>query len=380
MTLKPLIITLAIIALTACGNAPKPGKTATQSYVSDLAAVDKTLFFTGTIQPLRSSSISVPMDAVVDSMSAHYGQRVKKDEVIAVLSSTELQRQYNETLTDYLKAKDSFAVARAKFTGTKNLWDAGLLSKNNYLSEKSSLDTARVTLMQSTRKLSEMLEKMDDQDTRDLSQLNLAEFDKVRQALSGKHDRIYLKAPASGVLLYPPKSGDDKGERLSVGSSVKAGQVFALVGDLTGVSIEIDVPEIDIGNIRPGMKASITGVALGQQVLQGELVVVNAQASASSGSALPSFSALVEVKQLTAEQQAWVKVGMSAAVALAVADDKHLLIPVAAIRQQSGDSMVTVREPDGKLVDRRISTGAAQADKVIVEAGLHAGDVVVYDE
>ncbi|MGQ3890761.1 efflux RND transporter periplasmic adaptor subunit [Legionella sp. CNM-4043-24] len=378
--IRMIILALLVTQLSACGETPKSGRPGAHTYVSRKEAVDKTLYFTGTIQPLHASSVSVPMDAVVESMDIHYGQPLKKGDVIAVLRSTELQRQYNETLTDYLKAKDSFAVARAKFTGTKNLWDAGLLSKNNYLSEKSSLDTARVTLMQSTRKLSEMLEKMDDSDARDLSQLSLAEFDKVRQALSGKHDRIFLKAPADGVLLYPPKSGEDKGERLSVGSSVKAGQVFALVGDLTGVSIEIDVPEIDIDKIRAGLKASVTGVAMRHEVLQGELVAINAQASAGNGSALPSFSAVVEIRHLTKSQQAWVKVGMSAAVALMVADDQHLFIPIAAVRQQSGDSMVTVREPDGKLVDRRISTGAAQADKVIVETGLREGDVVVYDE
>lgn len=375
-----MLVSLVVAGLNACGGPHKSGKPEARTYVAELIAVDKTLYFTGTIQPLRSSSVSIPINAVIESMNIHYGQQVKKNEVIAVLSSTELQKQYNETLTDYLKSKDSFAVTRAKFTGTQNLWDAGLLSKNNYLSEKSGLDTARVTLMQSTRKLTEMLEKMDERDTRNLSRLSLAEFDKVRQALSGKHDRIYLKAPASGVLLYPPKSGDGKGERLSVGSSVKAGQVFALVGDLTGISVEIDVPEIDIDKIRAGMKASITGVALGRQSLQGELVAVNAQASASSGSALPSFSALVEVTHLSKTQQPWVKVGMSAAVALAVEDDKHLFVPVAAVRQQGGESVVTVRGPDGKLSDRCVSTGAAQADKVIIETGLGAGDVVVYDE
>ena len=42
-------------------------------------------------------------------------------------------------MTDYLKAKDSDTIAKAKFTGTQDLWGSGLLSKNNYLSEKSNV-------------------------------------------------------------------------------------------------------------------------------------------------------------------------------------------------------------------------------------------------
>jgi len=312
-------------------------------------------------------------------MEYHYGQMVKNNDVVVTLNSSDLQKQFNDTLTDYLKAKDSFGVAKAKFTGTQELWDAGLISKNNYLSEKSSLATSRVSLMQSARKLTEMLEKMDD-DNQELSALSIAEFEKVRQALTGNHNLIHLRAPAEGILLYPPKSTDDNASHLSVGSAVKAGQVIGLIGDLSGVSVEIDVPEIDIDKIHPGMKATITGVALGKQVLQGEVVSVNAQAIASSGSSLPSFTAMVEVKKLTDSQKPWIKVGMSAAIELEVESESQLLVPIAAVSRDKGASVVTVRQSDGKVVTRQVATGGAQADKVIIESGLRSGDVVVYDQ
>ena len=377
--LIPVITIALLINLVGCSNSTRANSHKQQTYTVKRESVHKALFFTGTIAPLQESTITSPMDCVIETMNFHYGQMVNKGDVIVTLNSTELQRQYNETLTEYLKAKDSFSVARAKFTGTQNLWDAGLLSKNNFLSEKSSLDTARVTLIQATRKLTEMLEKMDDGDEESLSKLSIAEFDKVRQALTGKHNLIHLKAPATGVLLYPPKSSDDKTGHLTTGSAIKAGQVFALVGDLTGIRVEIDVPEIDIEEIHPGMKATITGVALGKQQIKGQLVAVNGQASAASGNALPSFSAVVEVKVLTDSQRPWIKVGMSAAIELAVEGDTQLFIPIAAIRQERGASVVTVRSPNGVESTRRVVTGAADIDKVIVDSGLNEGDVVVYN-
>ncbi|VEG91655.1 efflux RND transporter periplasmic adaptor subunit [Legionella spiritensis] len=370
-------ISLAAV-LAACGKGHEEKKDSTMTYVVKKESIHKSLYFTGNVQPLRENTLTSPTDAVVETMNYHYGQMVRAGDVVMILNSSELQKQYNDTLTDYLKAKDSFNVAKAKFTGTQELWEAGLLSKNNYLSEKSSLDTARISLMQATRKLTEMIEKMDDKTAQHLSDLSLAEFDKVREALTTQHNRIYLKAPADGVLLYPPKSGDEKTGRPSVGTSVKSGQVIALVGDLSGISVEIDVPEIDIDKIHTGMDATITGVAMGKQVLHGKLVAVNNQASMSTGGTLPSFNAIVEVKQLTGEQRKWIKVGMSASIELGIDSDDKLLVPIAAVQQEKGASMVMVRTSRGALEKRLVKTGAAQADKVVIEDGLNIGDVVEY--
>ncbi|MDI1351760.1 MAG: efflux RND transporter periplasmic adaptor subunit [bacterium] len=370
---------LVLLGLSSCHDKPKVLNSTTHSYTVTAKSLHKTLHFTGTVQPLHESSIVSPMEAVVDSMDFHYGQMVKKGDIVLTLNSNELQRQYNDTLTDYLKAKDSYSIAKAKFVGTQELWSSGLLSKNNYLSEKSGVDTARVTLMQATRKLTEMLEKMDENNAQPLSSLSLADFDKVRKILASNHNIIRLKAPGDGVILYPPKSGDDKATRISVGSSVKSGQVIALVGDLRGISVEIDVPEIDIDKIHPGMKAIISGVAFGKHQLKGQVVAVNAQASNGSNGGLPSFTAMVEVTELSKEQQPWIKVGMSAAIELEVDSNKQLLIPIAAVRRDKGTMIVTLKTPKGSLETRIIVTGSVQADSVVVESGLKAGDVVVYE-
>lgn len=381
MTIYFKLITGIILTwlLVACGGHDKPKASASSTYQVKEQPFHKTLHFTGTVQPLNESTVMSPMEAVVETMHFHYGQRVKKGDVLLTLNSTELQKQYNDTLTDYLKAKDSYTIAKAKFSGTEDLWAAGLLSKNNYLSEKSSLDTARVTLMQATRKLTEMLEKMDENNTQNLSSLSLSDFEKIRKVLTSNHSVIQLKAPSDGIMLYPPKSGEDKTTRISVGSLVKSGQVIALVGNLKGISIEIDVPEIDIDKIRPGMSATISGVAFGKHHLKGILVAVNAQASSTSSGGLPSFTAVVEVASLTTEQQPWIKVGMSAAIELNIDNDNQLIIPIAAIKREKGNSVVNVRIAQGQTQKRIITTGPAQADSVVVETGLKEGDVVVYD-
>lgn len=378
--LKKVILSLLVMGLSACGGEQKPDRAEQHFYTVTAKPFHKMLHFSGTIQPIREHSIVSPMEAVVETMSVHYGQMVNKDDVVLTLNSNELQKQYNDTLTDYLKAKDNYSITKAKFNGTQELWDAGLLSKNNYLSEKSGIDTARITLMQASRKLSELLEKMDESTSSlHLSNLSLADFAKIKQVLTANHNLIRLKAPGNGVMLYPPKSGEDKTTRITVGSSVKSGQVIALIGDLSGISVEIDVPEVDIDKIRPGMRATINGVAFGKQQLEGRLVAVNAQASNSSSGALPSFSAVVEVKKLTPEQQRWVKVGMSAAIELNSDSEQQLLVPIKAVKRDKGHSIVRVKNNKGGIEQRVVTTGPAQADSVVIETGLTAGEIIVYD-
>ncbi len=374
-----LLPLLCLSLLAACSGSKPDNKQGAKTYVVHVETVHKTLYFTGTVQPRQEYTLTSPMDAIVETMPFHYGQHIKKGEVVFILNSAELQKQYNDTLTEYLKAKDSFTIARAKFTGTEDLWQAGLIAKNNYLSEKSSLNTARVTLMQATRKLSEMLEKMGDSNYQDLSHLSFSEFDKVREALAGKHNLIYVKSPGDGVLLYPPKAAEDKNARITVGAAAKTGQVLGLIGDLGGICVEIDIPEVDIDKMKPGMSAVIRGVAFAKQELKGQLLAINAQASTGSGNALPSFTAIVGVKSLSAEQQALVKVGMSASIELVSDSEDKILIPIAAVTQKHGQSMVQVVTAKGVISERQVVTGAARADKVVIDSGLKVGDVVTYE-
>lgn len=370
---------LLILALTGCGSQIEQKKGSEKTYVVQEEPLQKRLFFSGTIQPLRESTLTSPLDAVVETIHYRYGQQVKKGDLVFTLHSNELQKQYNTTLTEYLKAKDSYTVAQAKFRGTEELWHSGLLAKNNFLSEKSSLATARMSLLQATQKLREMLENTDEANRQNVSTLSLAEVDKVRRALSGNHNLIRLKAPTDGVLLYPPKSNETNAIKLQVGSTLKSGQVAALVGDLTGISVEIDIPEVDIDKIHPGMPAKISGIALGKQVLDGSLVAVNAQAMPASGGALSSFSAVVEVKVLNELQRSWIKVGMSAAIEIIVDHDQQLLVPIAALKQEKGQSLVKLQDKNGATKTQIVTTGTAQADKVVITSGLAAGDVVIYD-
>ena len=81
---KQLVLLLVLAHLTACGEEKKEQltKSELQSYTVTAKPLHKVLHFTGTVQPIHENSIVSPMEAVVDAMSFHYGQPVKKGEVV----------------------------------------------------------------------------------------------------------------------------------------------------------------------------------------------------------------------------------------------------------------------------------------------------------
>lgn len=375
---KCIGIFLSVLCLLSCKTEARSADKAQKTYEVKQENLHKTLYFTGTLAPLQEHSLTAPMDGIIESMPIHYGQSLQKGGVILTINSEELQKQYNDILTEYLKAKDSYTMTKARFSGTEDLWNAGLISKNNFLSEKSNLNTVHISLMQASKKLAELLDKMGENSYDDLSDLSFAKFDKVSKALDGKHNLIYLKSANPGVLLYPPKNSDEKSGKLSVGASIKSGEVLALIGDLSGVRVDIEIPEVDIDKVKPGMHAIIKSTAFPKTALQGELIAINAQALTNGSGTLPSFNAVVEVKKLTPEQQAWVKVGMSASIELNTNESKKIMVPIAAITQNHGQSKLTIRSPSGKLEQRIVVTGAALEDKVVIESGVHAGEIIIY--
>ena len=131
MKLKFLGILIIAISLFACKDKQQPIADE-HSIVVKEQTISSTLHFTGNVQPLQENALTSPMEAVVESMPFHYGQWVKKGQVVFTLNSTELQKQYNETLTEYLKAKDSYSIAKAKFNGTQDLLKSSPISKNNF--------------------------------------------------------------------------------------------------------------------------------------------------------------------------------------------------------------------------------------------------------
>lgn len=379
--MRRLIFMMVLLSLGSCGQADK--KQTASKPIHEMVIEEKTvysdLYFSGTVEPYSQVALTSPVDAVVTEKKFNYGQSVKAGQVLVVMDSSQMQKEYSGLLAEYLKAKDIFDTSQAKFVGTQNLWQAGLIPKNNYISERSSLNNANVSFLQAREKLSNMLAKLQVNDGGQLFTLDISQTDAVNEALKRQYNVVALRAQKKGLILQPPKEGD-KSNKLSVGGSVKRGQTLALIGDMSGISIPINISEVDLEKIHVGQRANVSGVAFSGLQLTGYVSQVNYQAThtQSNGSGLPVFGATVVVPKLSVKQAQQIRVGMSAKIKLIIESPHVIEVPIEAVQRHGGQTFISKLKPSGKTEKVAVVTGATQINKVIITSGLKPGDKIQY--
>jgi HlyD family secretion protein len=368
-----------VICLISCKEKSKETVQEKSFIVREEVSTEK-LYFSGEIKPIREAAVSVPSDAMVKKMLFNFGDSVKENQALLILNSPTQQKEYDDALTSYLKAKDDLDIAEAKFSGTQSLWKAGLVSENSFKSDKSALFTNKITLLQAKAKLTLLAKRLKGVSTDSMLELSLSDFDRVQTLLDKDKNKIILHAPYDGIALLPPKKDDS--HELRVGSQLKSSDVVALVGDVSGLAVTIKIPEINIDKIKKGMKAEITGIAFPGFTLSSVVQSINAQANSSAGDSggLPVFTAKVVVPTLSREQKAVVKMGMSASVHVILQEKSRMMIPIKAVRLDKGKIWVKRKDKQGVVTNVEVTTGISTSDSVQVLSGLLVGEQLIWSQ
>ncbi len=338
-----------------------------------------TLYFHGIVKPMNITSVVAPVDGVVVKMSFQYGQKVKKGQPLIELSSNKLQEDYQSALTNYLKAKEDYNTTVSKYKAEQALWKLQIIPQDELVSAKSSLDSSHISYLQATYALEAQLKKSPNISA-SVKELRLSEFNRVDKALQVHYNNLEINADGSGVALPPSKSGtDSQAETITVGSSVKLGQMITKIGDLDGVSLEINVDEVDINQIKLKQKVVITGVGFPGITLNGYIDSIDAQASESGGSGgLPTFPVKLIVPKLTDNERKVIRVGMTAKVELQIGQPEKIVVPLGAVYRKNGDAFVNVLV-NGQAQPRAVTTGQTTVSSVEILSGLTNGDKVISD-
>lgn len=366
---------LFILILQACSREPKIENGHLEQVQPQ--SLSSTLYYSGTVQPIKSLVIPSPVEGVVVDMPLQYGEEVTPGKLLFMLSSAKFLTDYKTALMSYIKAKSDFDTNKVQLSEGEFLHKNQLISDDDFKIKQANYYSSRLMLLQAQDALEVLLQQLDIKDV-DLYNLSIADIDKINQAmhLQKKSENLRILSPANGVLLGPVKSDDDN-KKIAKGDTVKQGDVLAVIGDMSGISVRIKVNELTVNQIHAGQKVTVTGIAFPDFVLNGKIDRVDRQAESSS-SGIPAFSVLVVVPNLTKEQQAAIHVGMSAKVEINLNDDARMMIPANAIVERNGASYVQRYDKDTKKIkDVLVQTGKTTPDSVAILSGLIPGDRIV---
>lgn len=378
-----LLIMISACTLTACSHGEKSRhkNNGPKTYTVRVQQQESHLYYNGIIKPLRVVNVSSPVKGQVTEALFHFGEKVKKDQLLMTISSQALDTKYQQALSDYLKAKEDQASSREKWRGTQELNKLGLIAQNSFDQDMKNYEESILSFYQKRQKLYDTLKQTtNNADTlmKSLDKLSLKNVNAIIKALNTKQNQRRILAPAKGVVLFPVKSGGEVSTDFIVsGDPVKQGQVLLSIGDLTGFSIEISVNEVDVLKIKPKMTVIITGSAFPGVTLYGEIKRVDVEATIGDGG-LPVFKVYIIVHHVTDEILQEVHVGMSAQVNITIKSKPQIRVPLDAVYQDNGVYKVKLKQ-HGKVTSVPVTPveNSTGVDSIQIKHGLKAGDVIV---
>lgn len=187
----------------------------------------------------------------------------------------------------------------------------------------------------------------------------------AKEALAGygadAGGRVTVRSPVSGVVAE---------RRVTPGSRVEAGAPLFTIVDASVVWLRVNVPAAQAPNVSRS--------AGGEFQVEGSARTYSARRVVSVGSVIDSLSRTVPVLFEVVNQDGSLKVGANARVAVRTGRrEQGVVIPASAVLDEDGRAIAYV-QPEGEAFEKReLTIGGRAGDRVLVRAGLAAGERVV---
>lgn len=275
--------------------------------------------YMGEAVPAREVTLAAPYPGTLKSLNVSKGSIVNGNDVLAVLSSQQVESAYSIAKADLDQARD--AMDRIN-----KVYNSGSVTEVQLKDIQTKLDKALATM---------------------------ASAEKAVEDCS-------IKAPYRGVVseIYP-----------SGGEDLNAGEKIMKVTDISDLKLEISVHENEIGSIRTGMTALVDIPALG---------IEKASARVCEKSVLSSSLAHSYLCSLKLDRaRSGLMPGMAVKVRFESRDtESRIVIPASAVQIDSYGKYVWVSD-SCVVYKRRIVPGGYSGKGVIVSEGLEEGDKVI---
>ena len=277
--------------------------------------------YVGSLLPFQRVLMRSQIDGVIENINFEEGDEITKEKKLIDISTKELQ----------LKLK--IAIADSNLADINIKRDEKLASSN--LISSSQLDQTR------TR----------------------AESARLNKELA----RISLKKS----LISSPLDGTVKTRHVKVGEFVRKGDKLVEILDLSRVIVKVNIPELEILEIKIGQKVEIALYIMEEIIFSGEVKNIGLEAD-SNNRTFP-----VEIHVSNSERM--LRPGMLARSTFTKSiDDEQIVIPRHTILEKERGRVVYVFDK-GKVFQRDIQVGLSQKDQVQVIKGLKKGELIVVE-
>ncbi len=347
LTVAVAVILIVVIILVGrgCGEEDK------KDYVfkkSDRGDVVKTITSTGKLSLIDVRIVLSKVDGIIKKLHADYNDRVKNGEVLARLSSEEMETRLKKLEAGYESARLNLEAARREWEGKQRLFKEDLISKQG-------LELAEIQYKKALSAYRQV--QMDYQNARQM-QRNLT-----------------VKSPVSGIVVA--RYGEE------TRPVEKGTPLFEVVESFDRMELIVHVDEGDIGFIESGQKVTFTVSAFPGREFEGTIRQVRIKPVKVSG--VVSYQSVV----MCENPENMLKPGMTATATIFVGRRENVLrVPTQALNvnpknepYEPGKSFIWKKDfsLSGKFPARKVEVKTGIVGDMYAEilSGLEKGEDVL---
>jgi cobalt-zinc-cadmium efflux system membrane fusion protein len=362
-----IVCCAAAVALTACGKekpsspagsaasaernplavtAPAPLLADLQLGEPPLTEVRDALRVPGRIEvdEQRVARVGSSVVGRITELTALVGQDVKRGEILAEISSTEL----SATQLDYLKAFSQQQLAERSVQRAQQLYEADVIGQ-------AELQRRQNELSQTEAEVSAARDQ--------LKVLGMSETSVRRLAATRRvNSQSQVVASISGTVIE--RQG-------TLGQVVQPADTIYIVADLSNVWLVADVPEAHASLVRIGETVQADIAALGGERVGGTLTFVSATVNPQTRT--------IKVRMDLANEDRRFKPAMLATVLIQGKPQKLRVVPSTAVVREENKDFVFVQTAPNEFVLRQVVLGPEQGGQRTLLSGWREGDKVVLD-
>lgn len=288
--LRGAILASATFVVAACGT----GRADEAAIDLETATVERmsltsSVAATGTIEPVKVIEVKSQASGEVMEVPVELGDRVEQGALLVRINPRDVRNAYEQARADLDVAEARFTVAARQLERTSNLRESLVVTEEEY--EQALLENANAKAALVKGK----------------TNLELAE-DRLND--------VVVRAPLKGTIV---EKGVEEGAVITGTREVTGGSVLMRMADLNEVQVRTMVDETDIGQIKPGMLASIDVEAFPDRAFSGAVLQIEPQAVVEQSVTL--FAVITRIRN----DDDLLRPGMNADVEMVVGNREQVL-------------------------------------------------------
>jgi HlyD family secretion protein len=331
--LEGFVLGGAAVALSACGRGEASEAPAVQATEVIRETMRITAEATGQIEPVRQVEVKSKASGEILRLHADIGDRVEPGTLLAEIDPRDVQNAYDQAEADLEVAQARVDISQAQLERSTELLDAGVITQQEFESQRLDYANSRAGLVKAQTNL-------------ELAELRLSD--------------VTIRAPISGTILT--RSVEEGTVIQSASSNVSGGSILFVMANLDQMQVRTLVDETDMGQIKPGLTASVSVEAFPGRTFQGVVEKIEPQATVQQN--VTMFPVIVRLDN----REGLLKPGMNAEVeTLLVERPNVLVVPNNAVvlpQEMAPAASVLGMDPEGLELDQSVYGEMAR------EAGL----------